>query len=64
MTAKIPTRSCDECQHFDPSWAATAVKRVCLLKHKPMFYKPKDDPRDVNWGFKRRCADFQVKVAA
>lgn len=59
MTAK--TQNCGKCVHFDPSWAAGVIKRVCLLKHKPRFF-PLRAGLDNAWGWKRRCDDFKTLV--
>lgn len=59
MTTK--TQQCDECKHFDPSWAAGAIKRVCKLKHKPRFYYAQLDKLGQIPGWKRKCDDFQPK---
>ena len=50
---------CDECIHFNPSWAAGALKLVCDLKHKPRFYHAKTG--GVIPGWKRKCGDFEQK---
>lgn len=60
MTTKA--RHCEECKHFDSTWAATAANVVCKLKHKPRFYQP-TRIMDNNWGWKRKCEDFKPKDA-
>lgn len=34
---------------------------TCAKGHKPRFYMPRNDnPLDLNWGWKRACADFKT----
>lgn len=54
----IETRHCDECEHFDRSWAAQVTKLVCRMKHKPWFYQQLDKAGRIP-GWKRRCEDFK-----
>jgi len=37
---------------------------TCAKGHKPRFYMPRNDnPLDLNWGWKRACADFKTANA-
>lgn len=49
------TRHCDECAHHR---AVIGNELACELDHKPRWYSPKG-PLDLNYGWKRRCADFK-----
>lgn len=56
----MDTRHCDECKHFNDE---ETDPRVCLKYHKPRFYSQKNDnPYDQNYGYKRKCADYEIKV--
>jgi hypothetical protein len=65
----MKAKPCDECRH-------ATIKRylykgppefevlTCAKKHKPRFYMPRhDNPLDLNWGWKRACADFETANA-
>lgn len=56
MTAKA--KHCDECVHFT---RYETPGTVCGLGHRPVFVKPKPDPRNLDWGWKRRCENFKPK---
>jgi len=48
---------CDECKHFNDEDVPGA--KVCEKNHKPRWYAQKNDnPHDLDWGWKRVCADF------
>lgn len=47
---------CDECKWF----AQETYEHVCRKQHYPRFYQPKHT-RDSDWGWKRKCEDFEVK---
>lgn len=50
----MKARHCDECHWF----ARESYEHVCRKQHYPRFYKPKH-PRDMDWGWKRKCEDFK-----
>jgi hypothetical protein len=58
-------QACDFCQHFD--FGATSEsepfawirKPSCAKGHKPRFFQPRG-PMDQDWGWKRRCDEFQL----
>ena len=60
---------CDYCQHFDfgeciddplPGVVAAWIRKPgCIKGHKVRFYMPRS-PMDSDYGWKRRCDDFQV----
>jgi hypothetical protein len=54
-----PTAYCLDCRHRDLDDERGAL--TCRKGHKPRFYAPRA-PHDVNWGWKRRCADFELRV--
>lgn len=56
MTAK--TRHCDECVHWNGKHHPDDFR--CKHGHKPRYHLPRN-PIDANWGFKRKCEDFQEK---
>ncbi len=51
---KPKTRNCGDCKH------RISFRVECSKGHRPRFYPPKDE-RDDNWGFKRRCVDFEER---
>ena len=55
----MKTRHCDECTHCD---FTVNDKMHCNKGHKPRFYMPKGTyPHFENdWGWKRKCADFEA----
>ena len=53
----MKTRHCDECRHKIPG--LTVMQ--CSKGHKPRFHVPSSDPRDTDWGWKRKCKDFEPK---
>ena len=56
----MKARHCDECCHFDlkEDEFGRPIPPVCLKGHRPRFYMPKG-PMDGDWGYKRRCEDFE-----
>lgn len=53
----IKMRYCDECANHR---AVIGNELACALDHKPRWFSPKNDnPRDQNYGWKRRCEDFR-----
>jgi len=53
-----PSRHCDQCAFH--RWDQSKLNRlICLKGHRPRFYLPASDPSCNNWGYKRRCEDFQ-----
>jgi len=55
---KPKTRHCDECHHFRGFEINDLKNPVCKLNHRPKFYLPKST-LDPNWGWKKKCKDFQ-----
>jgi hypothetical protein len=57
----VKTRSCEDCNLAD----FTGERLVCTKGHKPRFYMPKGTyPHYENeWGYKRRCEDFELGCA-
>lgn len=59
MSAKA--RSCEQC-----AWWTRQISR-CAKGHRPRFYQPRVDqqhlPDGGDWGWKRRCDDFEAKTA-
>lgn len=59
-------KHCDECKHAAVKWylyrgPPAFDVLTCAKKHKPRFYMPRNDnPLDLNWGWKRVCADFET----
>ena len=53
----MKTRHCDECRHQVPF----LIAMKCANGHRPRFYAPNSDPSDTEWGYKRKCADFEPK---
>lgn len=58
-------QACDFCQHFDFGENSESEPFVwirkpgCTKGHKVRFYLPRS-PMDQDWGWKRRCDDFQL----
>lgn len=54
--------NCGECEFRD--WRGLKMK--CKKGHKPNFYMPTIyqimNPTDTDWGYKRRCKDYQEKL--
>ena len=63
----MKTRHCDECAHFTNHINTGFAYHIninvspCDKGHKPRFHVPSLDPRDTDWGYKRKCADFAPK---
>jgi len=53
------TAYCLDCKHRDLDDERGAL--TCRKGHKPRFYAPRA-PNAVDWGWKRRCADFESRV--
>lgn len=62
----MSAKHCDECKHATVKWyeyrgPPAFDVLTCAKKHKPRFYMPRNDnPLDLNWGWKRVCADFET----
>ncbi len=55
----MKTSHCDECEHHT---AYHMFGIVCKKGHKPRWYKQRNDNHyDTDYGYKRRCADFEAK---
>ena len=54
----MTTRHCDECRHYN--YMHTKDDEVCNKNHHPRFYVPKS-PMDKNWGWKKKCKDFEQR---
>lgn len=52
-------KHCDECQWFMPQVISKDEFR-CGMGHSARFYVPKH-PRDTDWGWKRRCENFNPR---
>lgn len=48
-----------DCAHADAS--VHIGLQICSKGHKPRFYMPRDE-LDLDWGWKRKCTDFQERV--
>lgn len=53
----MKARQCDECKWY----ANNATDHVCRKQHFPRFYKPRS-PMDQNWGWKRKCDDYEEQM--
>lgn len=62
----MKAKHCDECKHATVKWYEYRGPPVfpvltCAKKHKPRFYEQRNDnPLDLNYGWKRVCADFET----
>lgn len=56
FVSKIKTQFCNECIHAD--FHHDGRLRKCNKGHKPKFYLPQDY-LDDNYGYKRKCEDFE-----
>jgi hypothetical protein len=56
---KKKTRKCDDYSHGH--WNPVNGTLICAKGHKPRFYKPLY-VGDDNWGWKRRCENYQAKT--
>ena len=52
--------NCDECKHFNDEDVPGA--KVCEKNHKPRWHSQKA-VYDTDWGYKRRCDDFEKEIA-
>ena len=50
------TKHCDECAYFN--YDLVPGKPLCEKGHKPRWYGQKA-VYDTDWGYKRRCDDFE-----
>ena len=55
------TRHCEACQHriWSEEYANTPKALQCAKGHAPRFYNP-TSPIDQEWGWKRKCHDYEV----
>lgn len=59
----MKAKHCDFCQHHDYARIKKQERLICKKGHKPRFYMPKDDfdaQWGDDWGWKRRCNDFEI----
>ena len=58
----MKSRHCDDCANgsYPPALYSVfaRIRLNCAKGHKPRFHVPSSDPRDTDWGYKRKCADF------
>lgn len=55
----MKAKNCDECKFFHAP-SELRPRASCAKGHKPRFYSPKNgNPYDFDWGWKRRCNDFE-----
>lgn len=56
----MKTRHCAECRHLD---VKINQKSVCARGHKPKFFIAKTMWQAINcdYGYKRKCADYEAK---
>ena len=57
------TRNCDQCA-YAAHWNDNAgkVHMHCQKGHRPRFYVPRKDNPHGDFGWKRRCEDYQEKA--
>ncbi len=58
---------CDQCKHYDVDLLDEKDRgSPCSVGHKPRFYIPATIMQSIyqDWGFKRRCQDFELSEAA
>ena len=55
----MKTRHCDECRHRN-RFVEGDRNNVCKKGHNPRFYQP-ISALDTNYGWKRKCTDFEEK---
>lgn len=57
--------NCDQCRHYDAE-IVPFEGWPCVEGHKPRFYAPKTtmEAESGEWGWRRRCADFEPNNAA
>lgn len=59
----METRHCDECKHFNDEDVPGTM--ACKKNHKPRWYAQKtDNPYDFDYGYKRKCGDYEGKIDA
>ena len=57
----METRHCDECRHYNDEDVPGA--NVCEKGHKPRWYSQRNDnPHDLDYGYKRKCADYEERT--
>jgi hypothetical protein len=56
----VVTRNCDQCAHAT-HWSDNSgrVHLQCLKGHRPRFYTPLKGNPYSNYGWKRRCEDYE-----
>ena len=56
----MKTRHCAECRHLD---VKINQKSVCARGHKPKFFTAKTVWQAIScdYGYKRKCADYEAK---
>lgn len=59
MSTPLKTRDCSECEHF-----AYYDGPHCAKDHKPRFYQPTIAVDVGEWGYKRKCEDFNAAIAS
>lgn len=54
---------CEECLHFDHKRIDAGQRSPCTKGHKPRFYLPPTMMRAIylDYGWRRRCEDFEQK---
>jgi hypothetical protein len=54
----MKAKHCDECKHF-----SLKANEPCQLGYKPRYFYPNtmEKAKSGNWGYKRRCDDFQER---
>ena len=52
----MKTQNCRECRHYDQ-----IQDNPCTIGHKPRYYIPRK-MWDAPWGYRKKCADFEVMV--
>jgi len=50
-------RHCEKCKHM--RWVDPGFELECKIGHRTRFHTPKS-PRDTDWGWKRKCSDFEA----
>jgi hypothetical protein len=58
--------NCDECRHYDASLLDAGEGWPCSEGHKPRFYQPQTvmQAERGDYGWRRRCGDFERDVKA
>ena len=50
----MKTQNCNECKYLTDD-----ENDPCTLGNKPRFYKPKNDDPYADFGYKKKCVDFE-----